>query len=283
MNPVSNSKFAGIGLRQPHYEDFLNETPDISWVEVHTENFFAEGGASLNILRKVCENYPVSFHGVGLSIGSSDKLSIPHLKKIKKLIDEFNPFLVSEHLSWSSVNNIFMNDLLPLPYNEKTFNVIANKIDYIQNYLNREILIENPSTYINFNESNMDESIFLNNLAKKTNCGLLLDVNNLYVNSVNHNMDALQYLEQIENKFIKEMHLAGHYKLIEKNLLIDTHDNYVSNEVWDLYETVIKKHGYTPTLIEWDDNLPSLNELILEAKKSEIIANKYFKELSCVS
>ena len=268
------NNLAGIGLRQPHFKEFLENLPSIAWVEVHTENFFAEGGSSLSTLEQIAKDYPISFHGVGLSIGSADEISISHLKKLKTLIENFNPFLVSEHLSWSSVNDTFINDLLPIPYTRESFLLFANKIDQIQQYLGREILIENPSTYIEFADSDMAESIFLNKLAEQTKCGILLDVNNLYVNSINHSIDAMQYLGDLNSDFIKEIHLAGHSSLEGSNILIDTNDSHVADAVWDLYSSVIKMHGAKPTLLEWDDKLPSLNQLIDEALKSETIVNK---------
>jgi len=268
-------KYSGIGLRQPHYQEFLEKKPNIGWVEVHSENFFAKGGASLHILEKVRDSYDLSFHGVGLSIGSVDKIKTDHLRKLKELVDKFKPFLVSEHLSWNSVNGIFLNDLLPIPYNNETFSLICNKVDQIQQYLGREILIENPSTYLNFKESNIDEAVFLNNLAEKTHCGILLDVNNIFVTCSNNRINPLSYLEQIDSNYIKEIHLAGHAYSTQHHILIDTHDNFVCDEVWQLYESTIKKHGAKPSLLEWDANLPSLDALILESKKSEIIMSKY--------
>jgi uncharacterized protein (UPF0276 family) len=266
-------RYAGIGLRQPHFAEFLETSPDIDWVEVHSENFFAKGGASLQILEKLRNNYEISLHGVGLSIGSADKISVSHLKQLKELVDQFKPFMISEHLSWSSINGVFLNDLLPIPYNDEVLLLISAKIDQIQQYLGREILIENPSTYLKFKESYIEEAVFLNNLAKKTKCSILLDVNNVYVSSVNNNFNALNYIEQIESRYIKEIHLAGHSISERGNVLIDTHDNFVCDDVWHLYELTIKKHGMKPTLLEWDADLPSLEELITEAKKSEIIFN----------
>ena len=274
-NPIPAK--AGIGLRSKHLKQIINSKPDISWLEIHSENFFAQGGINLQTLEQIRSQYPLSMHGVGLSLGTSDKLDESHLKKLKKLIDIFEPDLVSEHISWSSVDNIHFSDLLPLPYTQEALDIVANNIRHIQEYLNRQILIENPSSYLEFKESDMSEYEFVIALIKKTGCGLLLDINNLYVNSINHNFDSDLYLENIQIEMVKEIHLAGYEENIifgNKTILIDTHSRPVYPKVWELYKKAISKFGKIPTLIEWDSDIPDLEILLSEANKAQVILDE---------
>jgi hypothetical protein len=217
-------------------------------------------------------------HGVGLSLGTSDKLDDNHLKRLKKLIDIFQPDLVSEHISWSSIDNIHLSDLLPLPYTQEALGIISKNIQHAQEFFNRQILIENPSSYLEFNESEMSEYEFVIELIKRTGCGLLLDINNLYVNSTNHNIDSDLYsdlyLNSLNKEMVQEIHLAGYeeYNINEKKtILIDTHSRPVYPNVWKLYKKAIKKFGKIPTLIEWDSDIPDLKVLLAESHKAEAI------------
>lgn len=270
---------AGIGLRSPHHQEILQTRPGIPWLEVHTENYFAEGGHTISFLEEVSSIYPLSFHGVSLSLGSADGLNKNYLKKLKQIVDQFNPGLVSEHLSWTSYNGIYTHDLLPLPYNKESLDLLHRHIDEVQQFLGRKISIENPSTYLSFHSSTMPEDAFLNELAQKANCGILLDVNNIYVSSKNNKLDPATH--RVEKDFITEIHLAGHTEIklsTGDNMIIDTHSDFVIQEVWDLYESTIKRVGAKPTLIEWDENIPTLQDLIGESKKAQKIIEKYVTE-----
>jgi uncharacterized protein len=266
----------GIGLRSLHHIEILNSRPDIDWLEVHTENFFANGGSSIEYLEKISQLYPISFHGVNLSLGSSDGLNIQYLQKLKTMIEKFNPALVSEHLSWTAHNGIYTHDLLPIPYTKENLAIFAQNIDFAQNFIGREILIENPSSYLLFANSTIPEDEFMNKLAYKTKCGILLDVNNIYVSSTNNKLNPNSY--KIEKNYIKEIHLAGHTNIKLKSgleVLIDTHSTFICTEVWQLYKNIIAYAGAIPTLIEWDQDLPELQILIKEAAKSQKILDQY--------
>lgn len=265
---------AGIGLRGIHHDLVAISSPKVAWWEVHTENFFAEGGAVLSFLRKVAALYPISFHGVGLSLGSADLPDLEHLRKTKNLVDEFKPGLVSEHISWGHHNGINTNELLPLPYNSESLEAIARNIDCTQNFLGRQILVENPSAYIQFAATTITEPEFIAKIIEKTKCGLLLDVNNIYVSCHNNKSNTFKYIEAIDPKWVQEIHLAGHIR-VSKNLLFDTHSTKVCDDVWELYEFAIRKLGPVPTLIEWDADVPALEVLQQEAEKAQTIMNKY--------
>lgn len=268
---------AGIGLRSVHYKQIANEKPDIAWLEVHTENFFSQGGLLVNLMDKIRSNYPLSLHGVGLSLGSSELVKDNHLKKVKDVIELYQPDLISEHISWSNSSQNVMNDLLPLPYNSESLKVICRNIDYVQNFLNRQILVENPSTYLEFKTSTMQEVDFVNEISKISGCGILFDVNNVFVGHKNHGINFNEYLEKIDLTKIQEVHLAGHAKVkIEgQEILIDDHGHYICDEVWQIYEKLINKTGSLPTLIEWDNNIPSLDVLINEANKAQKIIDSH--------
>jgi len=266
----------GVGLRGPHHIEILKTRPDIDWLEIHTENFFADGGASLEFLEKISHIYPISFHGVSLSLGSSDGLNIHYLQKLKAMIEKFNPVLVSEHLSWTAHNGIYTHDLLPIPYTNDNLEIFSQNVDHVQNFIGREILVENPSSYLLFANSTMPEDEFLNELAYKTKCGILLDVNNIYVSCTNNKLNSNSY--KIEKNYIKEIHLAGHTNVKLKSgleVIIDTHSTFVHQEVWKLYKNIIAYAGTIPTLIEWDQNLPDLHVLLAEAAKSQKILDQY--------
>jgi hypothetical protein len=263
---------AGVGLRAPHYHEVIENRPDIVWFEVHSENFFADGGKPHEILEQVRAHYPLSLHGVGLSLGSTDPLSTWHLDKLKGLIDRYEPGLVSEHLCWSSVDNRYLNDLLPLPYTEEALHHITARIEQAQDYLGRQILIENLSSYLQFTDSSIPEWEFLAAVAKVSGCGILLDVNNIYVNASNHGFDPMMYLNAIPVSAVQEMHLAGHSN--EGDCLIDTHNKPVTDAVWQLYAHAVARFGRMPTLIEWDVDIPSLQVLRDEAQRAQHIMER---------
>lgn len=269
--PISTNS-VGIGLRHPHHKYVIENKPDVNWFEVHSENFFAKGGPSLNFIKNIRENYPISLHGVGLSLGSSQNVDKKHLESLKNLIEFIDPFLISDHISWSNINDKVLNDLLPIPYTKESLGILCQNIDQTQNFLKKEILVENPSTYLSFKNSEIAEWDFINQVSKKTGCKILLDINNIFVSSQNNNFDAFEYLQNLNPEIVREFHLAGHSKseIDGKIVLIDTHDDYVCDEVWELYKFATKLIN-APTLIEWDQNLPDFSELEKEAKKAESI------------
>ncbi len=268
---------AGIGLRPPHYTELLSSLPAISWLEVHSENFFADGGRPHDILEQVRTHYPLSLHGVGLSLGSVDPLNVWHLEKLKGLVDRYQPGLVSEHLCWCSVDKRYLNDLLPLPYTEESLSHISERIQQVQAYLGRQILIENLSSYLQYSHSTIPEWEFLAAVAQRSGCGILLDINNIYVNACNHGFDTTQYLQAIPVEAVGEMHLAGFTD--EGDILIDTHSRPVSTQVWALYEQAVQRFGRQPTLIEWDADIPALSVLLDEAAHAEDIAERTIPSL----
>lgn len=258
---------AGIGLRPPHYRQLLDELPDIGWLEVHSENYFADGGQPLHFLERLRKHYPVSLHGVGLSLGSTDALSREHLSQLARLIDRVEPALVSEHLSWSSVGGRFYNDLLPLHYTEEALAVVCRHVGQAQDFLGRQILVENVSSYLQFAESALPEWEFVGEVARRTGCGILLDVNNIFVSASNHGFEAARYLRSIPIQPVKEIHLAGHDD--NGRCLIDTHGRRVADPVWALYRQALARFNAVPTLIEWDTDIPPLSELLDEAAKAD--------------
>jgi uncharacterized protein (UPF0276 family) len=258
---------AGIGLRAPHYRDVLVERPDVTWFEVHSENYFGAGGLPLAVLDRVRGDYPVSLHGVGLSLGSTDPLDARHLSQLKALVERVEPCAVSDHLSWSSAEGQFLNDLLPLPYTEESLAHLCTRVDAVQNALRRPILVENPSTYLEFAASTVSEAEFLGELALRTGCRVLLDVNNVYVSATNHGFDAARYIDAIPAQAVSEIHLAGFTRRETDAgvVLIDTHSRPVDDAVWALYAYALGRLGPVPTLVEWDADLPPLATLVAEA------------------
>jgi hypothetical protein len=262
----------GVGLKPEHYRDVVEILPDIGWFEVHPENYMGAGGPPHFWLEQVRARYPLSLHGVGLSIGAVGGLSIGHLDRLKALIDRYEPGLFSEHLAWSTHETTFMNDLLPLPYTRETLALVADHVDQVQTHVGRHMLIENPSTYVGFSSSEMTEIEFLVELAKRSGCGLLLDVNNVFVSAVNHGFDPLAYVDAFPADLIGEIHLAGHAEIDGGDatvLLVDSHDGAVSDRVWGLYRRLIARTGPLPTLIEWDNDIPSWSELAGQAELAE--------------
>jgi len=276
VTPIPAS--AGVGLRTPHYREVIETHPDVAWFEVHSENFFADGGKPHDILEHVRAQYPLSLHGVGLSLGSTDPLNVWHLEKLKGLIERYEPGLVSEHLCWCSVDNRYLNDLLPLPYTEEALRHIVARIEQVQDYLGRQILIENLSSYLQFTDSTIPEWEFLSNVATASGCAILLDINNLYVNAHNHGFDPGVYLKAIPVSAVKEMHLAGHSN--EGDCLIDTHSKPVSDAVWQLYARAVARFGRVPTLIEWDTDIPPLDVLLSEADRAQHIMEKRYERVA---
>lgn len=262
---------AGIGLRAPHYIDVIETRPNVAWFEVHSENYFGDGGLPLYYLLKIRTDYAISLHGVGLSLGSVDPLNRRHLENLARLADRVEPSIISEHLAWNSINGRYLNDLLPLPYTEESLKHVTERVQQTQEYLGRQILIENISSYLEYGASTIPEWEFIVELAKRSGCGLLLDINNVYVAACNHGFDPLRYLQHVPPCLVQEIHLAGFTEKWSDDgaLLIDTHNKPVSWEVWALYGGAFDRFGPTPTLIEWDADLPALDVLLGEANKAQ--------------
>ena len=257
---------AGVGLKPEHARDILDGPAPELWFEAHAENYMGAGGPPHRFLTLIRENHPLSLHGVGLSIGSEGGLSRRHLDRLADVVRRYEPGLVSEHLAWSSHGAAHLNDLLPLPYTLRTLTRVALHVDAAQVALRRKILIENPSTYVRFQDDDIPEPEFLRALVRRTGCGLLLDVNNVYVSARNHGFDPAAYLDAFPMEHVQEIHLAGHEAHADdETLLIDTHGRPVASEVWALYERVIARTGPVPTLIEWDNDLPAFSVLAEEA------------------
>jgi uncharacterized protein len=263
---------AGVGLKPQHYREILETSPDIGFFEVHAENYMGAGGPPHRYLAAIRERYPLSLHGVGLSIGAARPLDREHLARLKHLIGRYEPDLFSEHLAWSSHGGTFLNDLLPVPYTKETLKRIASHIDEVQETLGRQMLLENPSTYLAFAESTYSEPDFIAEVQRHTGCGLLLDVSNVHIASTNQQWDAFAYIDAYPLAHVQEIHLAGftpETDEMERPLLIDTHNQPVDPLVWQLYDYAIDRLGPVPTLIEWDATLPSWLELHAEAKRAE--------------
>ncbi|MEH6625257.1 MAG: DUF692 domain-containing protein [Motiliproteus sp.] len=259
----------GIGLRSPHFQQVLEQHPDADWLEIHSENFFNPASAQRLILDQIAPQYPLSFHGIGLSLGSTDPLNSDHLKQLKALVDCYSPALISEHLSWSSVSGQYFNDLLPIPYTSESLLHFSDRVKQVQDYLGRNLLIENPTAYLSFDHSEFTEAEFLAELQHRSGCDLLLDLNNIYVNSINLGMNLSNYLETIPVAAVKEIHLAGftRQQLDSGEILIDTHGSRVSDPVWSLF-CAYRQRCQAPALIEWDTDIPALSVLMEEADKA---------------
>jgi uncharacterized protein (UPF0276 family) len=260
---------AGIGLRAPHVREVLATRPPVAWFEVHSENYYADGGPALAALDRIRADYPLSLHGVGLSLGSADSLDRAHVAKLRRLIARTEPALVSEHLCWSGVGGRHLNDLLPLPYTDEALAHVCARVATVQDLLGRELLIENVSSYVAFADASIPEWEFVATLARRTGCKLLLDVNNVYVNAVNHGFDADTYIAAMPPNAVAEIHLAGFDA--SGACLIDTHGAPVAADVWALYERTIALLGARPTLIEWDTDIPAFAVLQREAATAQAI------------
>ena len=260
---------AGVGLRAPHYRAFLESTPPVDWLEVHSENYFGEGGFDLHVLEVVRRRYPLSFHGVGLAVGSpvdtpdGEARFTRHLARLVALVDRFEPALVSEHLCWGASGARHYNELLPLPYTRGTLDHVAAQVSRVQEALRRRILVENVAAYVRFAADEIDELAFVAELAARTGCGVLLDVNNLHVNAVNHGFDAAAALAAMPDAPVEEIHVAGH--LVTADGLVDDHGSRVPAPVWALCEQALARFGPVPTLVEWDTDVPALAVLVGEA------------------
>ena len=263
----------GVGLRHPHLDYFLHTNADLppqhrpSWLEIHSENYFHNGMEELLTLR---ENYQISCHGIGLSLGSASEVNTNHLQQLKTLVERVDPMFVSDHLSWSENNGHYFNDLLPLPYTEESLSIFCRNVMQVQDYLGRKLLIENPSSYLSFSHSTIPEWEFLTQVQQRTGCRLLLDLNNVYVSAFNHGFDCDEYLQGINPDAVEELHLAGFTikQLEQGEIWIDTHNQPVHEEVWQLFAQWIAKHGTRPTLIEWDLDIPAPSVLLHEAEKA---------------
>lgn len=266
-----NKEAVGVGLRSPHYQAVIDTRPDIGFLEIHSENYFNEHSKNHYFLEQIAPHYPMSFHGIGLSLGGHEKINKQHLKKLKTLIDRFQPALVSDHLSWCSLQGNFFNDLLPVPYTKEALRCFINNINQVQDFLQRQILVENPSSYLEYKEMEMSEPEFINEISKQTGCGLLLDLNNIYVSATNQDFSVEQYLAVIDHQAVQEIHLAGftEQKIENSTLLIDTHSTFVKQAVWDIYQQFIHESKTDAvTLIEWDLEIPCLATLMKEAGKA---------------
>lgn len=258
---------AGIGLRFQHHQAVLDTRPAVAWLEAHAENYFG-GGPSIHTLEAIRRDYPVSLHGVGLSLGSADGLDGTHLERVREVVQRIDPGLVSEHLSWSIVGGTYLADLLPLPMTEEALDVVCRNVQRMQDVLQRRILVENPSSYLLYHHSTLPEWEFLATVARRTGCGILCDVNNIHVSACNHGWDPASYLAALPAQCVGEIHLAGHsIRQLEAGqvLRIDDHGSRVAPEVWALYAQAIARFGPQPTLIEWDTNVPPLEVLLAEA------------------
>ncbi|MBL4784295.1 MAG: DUF692 domain-containing protein [Cohaesibacteraceae bacterium] len=265
---------AGVGLKAAHFQDILNKRHCVSWFEVHPENYMGAGGAPHHNLGLIRQDYPLSLHGVGLSIGADRALDKDHLARLKLLNERYEPDLFSEHLAWSTHDAGYLNDLLPVPYTEETLRIVVEHVDQFQNVLGRQILLENPSTYVLFEHSTMSEIDFMTSIAKQSGCGLLLDINNVFVSATNHNYSAGDYLQAYPMAVVQELHLGGHAPDEDeagRPLLIDAHDRNVDDEVWALYAQVIEQTGPIATLVEWDNDVPTFDVLQNEAALANTI------------
>lgn len=261
----------GLGLRKEHYHDLLEPTPEVDWLEIITENFLVPGGKPLHYLEKLAERYPLVMHGVSMSLGSTDPLDRTYLNQVKQLALRFKAHWVSDHLCWTGVNQTHLHDLMPLPYTDEALLHVTQRIKQVQDILERPILIENVSSYVSFNQSHMSEAQFYTYVAEEANCLMLLDVNNVYVSSVNQGFDPLKFIEALPKGRVQQIHLAGHLNL--KTHIIDTHDRDVIPPVWSLYRKTIERLGPVSTMIERDAHIPPLHDMIEELNQAKAITH----------
>lgn len=270
----------GLGLRSAYNQKILEGNSRAHFFEALTENYLGiEGGGQgwpLLFLEKIRKNYPIVFHGVSMSIGNTDPLNLSYLKKLKILIQMIQPEWVSDHLCWTGFQNKYSHDLLPIPYTQESLNHFSERLLRVQDFLGQPLLIENPSSYIEFKQNEMSEVEFINELVRLTDCSILFDVNNVFVNASNHQFSAAEYIDKISISSIGQIHLAGHIE--ENNLLIDTHDQFVKPEVWELYSRLIQRSGPISTLLEWDDHIPDLNIIENELFKAQTITDSFFED-----
>lgn len=264
---------AGIGFRAVHHQAFRLERPAVGWIEAHSENYFHDGGAAVRALEAARSNYPLSLHGVGLGLGSVEEPDRAHLARIKSAISRFEPALVSEHACWGQADGEHFNDLLPLPYTDEAVLLLSRNIARFQDFLGRRLLIENVSAYVAFEHSHLHEWDFLAAVARESGCGLLLDVNNVYVSSRNLGIDSQAFIHGLPRETVGEIHLAGHARVAcaDGEVLIDDHGSSVCEDVWSLYRLAIARFGAVPTLIEWDTNIPEVSQLVAESRRADEI------------
>ena len=257
----------GIGLRVPHTAEIMTHGAAVDWFEIHSENYFSAGGPHLEVLRRIRRDYPISAHGVGLSLGSAGRLAEHHLARLEHLARWLEPAIVSEHLAWGALDNQHLNDLLPLPYTREALRCLSANIDRVQNRLRRQILIENVSSYVEFKDSTLSEAQFLVALARDSGCGILLDLNNIYVSACNQGFDPVSYIEEIPGHLVAQLHVAGHsiQSFEGIDIIVDTHNARVAAPVWCLLRHAVRCFGPRPVLVEWDSDLPALAVLLEEA------------------
>lgn len=263
----------GLGLRAVHYPYIEAVLPDVPWFEVLTDNYLCEGGGSLYHLEKICASYPITLHGVGMSLGSVDPLNKLYLQKLKKLIKLTQPLLVSDHLCWTSYNGHYFHELFPLPYTEEAISHVASRIREVQDTLKQQIMIENVSTYLQYSHSTLSEGEFLQAVAEQSDCLILLDINNIYVSATNNAFDPDSYFSALTSQRIAQYHLAGYIE--QDNYLLDTHSAKVQPIVWKMLAKAIQHFGAKPTVVEWDNDIPSFQELQAEANKAQMIMENY--------
>lgn len=263
----------GVGLRTPHYTEILKTHPKVDWFEAISENFMDSGGRPLFVLQEIRRHYPIALHGVSLSIGSVDPLNQDYLNRLRTLVNRIDPFIVSDHLCWTGVDQENLHDLLPLPFTQEAIDFVAHRIEKVQDFLKRRILIENVSSYVTYKNSALPEWEFLVEVAKRSGCGILLDLNNIYVNSKNHGFNPIEYIEHVPRELVGQFHLAGHTDM--GKFLFDTHSAQITDPVWKLYEKALELYGQVTTLIEWDENIPDLKGLISEADKANVLYHKH--------
>jgi uncharacterized protein (UPF0276 family) len=266
----------GLGLRVPHYDTILEESPGVDWFEVLSENYFVPGGKPVAYLERIRRDYPVVMHGVSMSIGAHGKLNQQYLKELKALADRIEPHWVSDHLCWTGVDGYNLHDLMPLPYTEEAIRHVVDHVREVQDTLGRRILLENVSSYLTYRQSDMTEWDFLREICERADCHILLDINNIYVSAYNHGFDAKQYLDGIPVNRVQQFHLAGHQN--NGDYIIDTHDAPVIDPVWDLYAAAVRRFGPVSTMIERDDNIPPLSELLTELEHCRKIAEPLLAE-----
>jgi uncharacterized protein (UPF0276 family) len=279
LEPSVSPAGAGIGLRFQHHRAFLAERPKVAWLEVHTENYMG-GGTAIRTLEELRKDYPLSLHGVGLSLGSAEGLDRAHIERIRQVASRVEPGLISEHLSWSIAGGVYLADLLPLPLTEEALELVSQHVEEAQTRLGRQILIENPSSYFLYQHSTIPEWEFLAALACRSGCGILCDVNNIFVSASNHGWDPETYLSALPKAAIGEIHLAGHslHEFEGRTLRIDDHGSPVDPEVWKLYAKTLQRFGSVPVLIEWDNNIPPLDRLLAEAAQAAMVLNTAYTE-----
>lgn len=277
MKPSELPRRAGVGFKPEHFAAINAVSQPLGFFEVHAENYMGAGGPAHAQLGKLRQDYALSIHGVGLSIGSMQPLDADHLARLKIVCDRYEPQSFSEHLAWSTHDTTFLNDLLPLPYTEATLAQVCAHIDEVQTLLGRQMLLENPATYLLFKESTIEETEFLAEIARRTGCGLLLDVNNVFVAATNHNMDPRDYLRRFPVQWVREIHLSGHSETVDDTgapLLIDSHDTPVKDPVWALYEELVARAGPIASLVEWDNDVPEWPVLRAEAEAADAILRR---------